>query len=106
MLAEMDSYVNANIHDSQAITGCNAINPDGPGPGNLGHNQMNGMMIDNGSLISKHLSSTTTWKPLNLLANGDVTTSDIIVTGATVGDTVAVGFHCGSNNVLLSGQAL
>jgi hypothetical protein len=63
-----------------------------------------GIKIGSGSTISKHLSATMMWDPANLPADGDVTAVNVAVTGAAVGDTVAVGFPCGNNNVLLTGH--
>ncbi len=44
-----------------------------------------------GTRISKHLSSTTTWDPASTL-DAAMTSTTLTVTGAAIGDTVAVGF--------------
>jgi len=47
--------------------------------------------IGGGATILKHLSATKTWDPAST-ADGAMTSTTITVTGAAVGDTVAVGF--------------
>lgn len=63
-----------------------------------------GIKIGGGTTISKHLSATMIWDPAILPADGDVTAVNVTVTDAAVGDTVAVGFPFGNNNVILSGH--
>ncbi len=46
--------------------------------------------IGSGTAITKHLSSTTTWDP-GTVADGAVASTTVTVTGAALGDTVAVG---------------
>lgn len=58
--------------------------------------------IGGGSPITKHLSGTATWDP-GSIANGAQTTTSVTVTGAAVGDTVAVGFSVTQLTMILSG---
>ena len=48
------------------------------------------LSINAGTTIRGHLSGTVTWDPPNL-AIGDLTSKQVTVTGAAMGDTVAVG---------------
>ncbi len=53
--------------------------------------------------IYEHLSSTVTWNP-GTVANGAVASTTVNVTGAALGDTVAVGSdNLGGNNIILTG---
>jgi hypothetical protein len=55
-----------------------------------------------GTQITKHLSATTTWDPTNLIA-GAQTSTTITVTGAALGNTVAVGFSLDLQLMQLTG---
>jgi hypothetical protein len=61
-----------------------------------------GIKIGGGNAISKHLSASVIWDPPNISNDGEVAAIDVPLNGATIGDTVAVGFPCGDNNVLIS----
>lgn len=50
-----------------------------------------GVRIAGGSWIKGHLSATATWDPASV-ATGAMTSTTVTVTGAALGDTVAVGF--------------
>ncbi len=50
-----------------------------------------GLQIGSGTKITQHLSGTTTWDPA-AINNTATTSTTVTVTGAEVGDTVAVGF--------------
>lgn len=60
------------------------------------------LVIGNGTVILKHLSGTATWNPASL-ADAAQTTTTVTVTGAAVGDTVAVGFSQDLQGLQLSG---
>lgn len=53
--------------------------------------QTSGMAIGGGATITRHLSGTRSWSP-PVVGNGGATWVTLLVPGAVVGDTVAVGF--------------
>ena len=53
--------------------------------------QANQLTIGSGAAITKHLSATATWDPASV-ADAAMTSTTVDVTGAAIGDTVAVGF--------------
>jgi hypothetical protein len=62
------------------------------------------LKIGGGTQITKHLSSTISWDPASI-ADGAATSTNVTVTGAIVGDTVAVGFSTAVPALsILSGQ--
>ena len=60
------------------------------------------LRINGGTAITKHLSGTATWDPARVGANSQVTTT-VTVTGAAIGDTVAVGFSQNLQGMQLTG---
>lgn len=61
-----------------------------------------GLEIGAGTKIAKHLSATKTWDPSNVAAAAQTTTT-VTVTGAAVGDTVALGFSNDLQALMLTG---
>ena len=60
------------------------------------------IIIGGGTKIAKHLSGTATWNPPDVLDAAQTTTT-VTVTGAALGDTVAVGFSLDLQGMQLTG---
>jgi hypothetical protein len=62
------------------------------------------LAIGNGASIKKHLSGTVAWTP-TLIASASYLTKTVTVTGAALGDTVAVGYSVAlAAGLIISGQ--
>jgi len=68
-----------NVHSSNIIE-LNVTTP-----------QLDSFTVGQGAAIKRHLSGTASWNPANTVDNA-MTSTTVTVTGAAVGDTVAVGF--------------